>query len=144
MRLDGYWQTGDDGIPRPVIAAKVLSRTGVPTACTFLLDSGADHTVLTAELVRLLDLPAFTSPQQLGGVGGVVPTAQVFAHVQLMKQDGDWITVAVECFAFTADQVSDMPILGRDVLNLFAAIVDRPGDTVTLLHGRHRYAIQES
>jgi hypothetical protein len=34
-----------------------------------------------------------------------------------------------------------MSVLGRDILNLFALIVDRPQETVCLLGQRHRYAI---
>jgi hypothetical protein len=37
----------------------------------------------------------------------------------------------------------DMSVLGRDVLNLFAVIVDRGADRVMLLHGAHSYAIEQ-
>jgi hypothetical protein len=32
-------------------------------------------------------------------------------------------------------------VLGRDILNLFAVIVDRAADRVVLLHGADRYSI---
>lgn len=35
-----------------------------------------------------------------------------------------------------------MSVLGRDVTNLFALIVDRPGDLVCLLAKQHSYVIQ--
>jgi hypothetical protein len=35
-----------------------------------------------------------------------------------------------------------MSVLGRDILNLFAVIVDRPAERVTLLHGADSYVIQ--
>jgi len=34
-----------------------------------------------------------------------------------------------------------MSVLGRDILDLFAVIVDRPGDVVCLVGQRHRYQI---
>jgi hypothetical protein len=34
-----------------------------------------------------------------------------------------------------------MSVLGRDIINLFALIVDRPQDIVCLLGQRHRYRI---
>jgi hypothetical protein len=36
-----------------------------------------------------------------------------------------------------------MSVIGRDLTNLFALIVDRPGDRVCLLGQRHRYVIEE-
>jgi hypothetical protein len=37
---------------------------------------------------------------------------------------------------------SSLWTLGRDITNLFAVIVDRPGDAVLMLAQRHGYAIQ--
>jgi len=45
-------------------------------------------------------------------------------------------------FAACVDpQLLDMSVLGRDVLDLFAVIVDRPGDTIALVGQQHRYSI---
>ena len=124
--------------------AKVLDRNGVPVACDFLLDTGADHTVLTAELHRLLGLPSLPTARILGGIGGTAASVRVYVQIQLLKQDGQWINIGVEAFAFTEDNTTDLPILGRDVLNLFALVVDHPADIVCLVRDRHRYVIQES
>ncbi len=35
-----------------------------------------------------------------------------------------------------------MSVLGRDITDLFAAIVDRPGNVVCLLGQNHRYKIE--
>jgi hypothetical protein len=35
----------------------------------------------------------------------------------------------------------DLCVLGRDILDLFAVIIDRPGKVVCLLSQKHRYAI---
>jgi hypothetical protein len=114
-----------------------------PSAATFV-DSGADHTVLTAEVHRTLGTPSSPASLQLGGIGGSVDTARVFLQLQLLKQDGQWINVGVEGFAFVNDRITDLPVLGRDVLNLFAVILDQPADIVYLIRDRHRYVIQES
>jgi hypothetical protein len=34
-----------------------------------------------------------------------------------------------------------MCVLGRDIMNLFAVIVDRPGDLVCMIGRGHRYTI---
>jgi hypothetical protein len=45
--------------------------------------------------------------------------------------------------AFTALESLDMSVLGRDITNLFAVIVDRPRNLVCLLGQRHRYTIEQ-
>jgi len=42
---------------------------------------------------------------------------------------------------FTDLEALDMSVLGRDLVNLFALIVDRQGDTVCLLGQQHYYTI---
>ena len=144
MRIAGYWLLCDDGVRRPVFAARMWSRNGNPHECTFLVDTGADHSVLPAELVHELGFRTRASARQLSGVGGEVETVEVYAQIELLRDDGEWLVVNVECYALSAEQATDMPILGRDILGLFALIVDRPDDIVCLLHGSHRYVIQGS
>jgi len=66
-----------------------------------------------------------------------------------MRIDGGWylfdddverpiITAVVE------DEALDFSVLGRDILSLFAVIVDDPQRTVCLLSQRHSYIIVES
>lgn len=53
-------------------------------------------------------------------------------------------TVAVfrgQFVAVTSARALDMSVLGRDVTDLFAVIVDRPGGTVCLVSQHHRYQI---
>ena len=35
-----------------------------------------------------------------------------------------------------------MSVLGRDIMQMFAVIVDRPDDVVSLVGQQHRYVIQ--
>ena len=43
--------------------------------------------------------------------------------------------------AVTLPESLDMSVLGRDITNLFAVIVDRPGDFLALLGQRHQYTL---
>jgi hypothetical protein len=54
MRITGKWHTCDDGVVRPIVETSVLSATGQPVFERFLVDSGADCTVLSADLLQRL------------------------------------------------------------------------------------------
>ena len=45
--------------------------------------------------------------------------------------------------AITDLEALDMSVLGRDITNMFAVVVDRPGNVVCLLRQRHQYRIVE-
>jgi hypothetical protein len=51
MLIAGEWQMRDDGVTRPIVRVKVFGADGRPVADNFLVDSGADHTVLSTTLV---------------------------------------------------------------------------------------------
>jgi hypothetical protein len=70
MLLDGEWQTCPDGIIRPVIHGEVEASDGSWIKATFLVDSGADRTVLSADVLNALTLPPVVTTDQLAGVGG--------------------------------------------------------------------------
>ena len=57
MRIPGEWQLCDDGLTRPLVRAAVYGGDGRPVAEDFLIDSGADRTVLTLTLLTRLRLP---------------------------------------------------------------------------------------
>jgi hypothetical protein len=48
MLIAGKWQVGDDGMLRPLVRAAVSGMDGRLVADDFLIDSGADRTVLSA------------------------------------------------------------------------------------------------
>jgi hypothetical protein len=48
-----------------------------------------------------------------------------------------------EFAAVTQPGVLDNSVVGHDILELFAIIVDRPGDTVRLFRDRRRNSIQQ-
>jgi len=51
--------------------------------------------------------------------------------------DDGFVRPVIRCAA-----QGSMSVLGRDILNLFACIIDRPGDVVCLLTGEHRYRVE--
>jgi hypothetical protein len=42
---------------------------------------------------------------------------------------------------FTEAESLDMCVLGRDIMNLFAVIIDRPGNSVRMIGQGHGYTI---
>ena len=56
MRINGRWLLCDDGIVRPVIRGEVLADDGSWQSVEFLVDTGADRTVLSALTLEALHL----------------------------------------------------------------------------------------
>jgi hypothetical protein len=145
MRVVGEWFRCDDGSVVPSVIAYVLAADGSLRAERFLVDSGADRTVFSVALAADLKLPANPRPDagRLVGIGGTSESVLVTSLIQFVRDDGQTVRVHGEYEAFTARQVVDLSILGRDVLNNFDLIVSRPRDEVLLLHGRHQYRVIE-
>ena len=83
----------------------------------------------------------FRPINRLGGVGGAVESVLVDTAIYLQRDDGGVAVFRGQFAAFTAPEALDMSVLGRDIFNLFALIVDRPRDLVCLLGGGHQYSI---
>jgi len=110
----------------------------------FLADTGADRTALCAAVLERLGLPHRPANKQLGGVGGAMETVIVDTAIQLERDDGGVAVFRGQFAAFTDLEALDMSVLGRDISNLFALIMDRPRDLVCLLGIGHHYAISPS
>jgi hypothetical protein len=65
----------------------------------------------------------------------------VTTKVRLMRNDGGFYTIESPFAGSTDPAALEMSVLGRDILDLFAVIVDRQGNLVSLLAPRHQYAI---
>ena len=144
MRIDGEWYVGDDGLPRPVVLGEVLAADGSWVRAPFLLDTGADRTVLTAAIVRLLGLPGRTGPDRIGGLGGIAPSVSIETKIRLTHGAGSKVLLLGQFAAVTELEALDICILGRDITGLFAVVVDQPANVVCLLRERHRYAIEQT
>ena len=123
MRIVGEWHQCDDGITRPTVMARVEAQPAVFCDKRFLVDIGADRTVLSALLLTRLGLTSASGGQAvvLAGIGGTqtsvtVQTALEFDH------EGGTAVVRGQFTAFTDPAATDMSILGRNVLNNFDLI----------------------
>ena len=141
MLIRGLWTLCDDAIIRPVIESEVKSADGSWLRVELLVDVGADRTVFAAPILAALALPHLPPPRQLGGVGGAASTVAVATHLRLPLGGGSTIVFQGSFAGFTQADALDMSVLGRDIMNLFAVIVDRPGDFVCMIGQGHRYSI---
>lgn len=144
MLLNGEWSLDPDGVRRPVIRAEVLTSTGTWEPVELLVDTGADRTVLLAGWFELLGFDPLDDEERLSGIGGLTDSVRIPTQLRFTRADGQLQPVNGPYSIFLNSAASDCSVLGRDVLNHFSVIVDRPALTVCLLTGRHRYIIQET
>ena len=143
MRIEGEWYLCDDGIERPVIRGQTLASDGSWARTLFLLDTGADCTVLNAAIHAALRRPLMVTHQRLGGLGGGTDSVVVETQIRLTRDGGGSVVFRGHYAAVTDLEALDMSVLGRDITGFFAVIVDRPGNVVCLVGQRHQYAIQQ-
>jgi hypothetical protein len=141
MRIDGYWHVCDDGIVRPVLAGEVNDAAGRWRALHLLVDSGADQTVLSADVLHTLGVDTSAPSAAVEGVGGRANIITLETKLRLFRETGDGVLFKGKFAAMTDPRSLDMSVLGRDITNMFALIVDRPQDVVALLGKGHRYGI---
>jgi hypothetical protein len=106
----------------------------------FLVDTGADRTVFSADALTALGI----QPQEagkLGGVGGEVESVVVKTAIRMVRENGTTVLFNGHYAGFTQPEALDMSVLGRDISNLFGLIVDRPQDVACLVGHGHRYVI---
>jgi hypothetical protein len=90
MLIAGEWWVCDDGVTRPVVAAQVQGGGGTFHYERFLLDSGADRTVLSAPLLNRTGLQQAAPPQgmALAGVGGTQGFVVVTTVLEFTRDGG--------------------------------------------------------
>jgi hypothetical protein len=142
MRIDGEWFLCDDEVVRPVVRGEILNSRGEWEPAPFLLDTGADCTVFSAAILDVLDFEVTSSGERLGGVGGVSDSVSITTRIRLPIDDGGSAVFRGRYAALTDLEALDMSVLGRDVMEMFAVIVDRPDDVVALIRHPHRYRIE--
>lgn len=141
MLISGEWFLFSDDIFRPVVRGEVLSGVDSWIPVPFLLDTGADRTVLTAATLFRLALPSLEPNETIGGLGGVVDSITVETRIQFIRETGGPVSFRGRFAAVTDASVLDISVLGRDITDNFALIVDRPQGAVHLLSQRHSYSI---
>jgi hypothetical protein len=144
MLIPGSWERQEDGIERPIIRGEVAAPDGSWVDVPFLVDSGADRTVLSALFYAAL-VPAGVEPDAaLVGVGGSLRAVSVPTTIHLFTAERRPIPFRGQFTVFAEPDALEISVLGRDILNLFAVLVDYPGRAVHLMRDRHRYIIQET
>jgi hypothetical protein len=144
MRVNGEWLECDDGVIRPSIPGFVRAPDRKMIEVIFLLDAGADRTVLSSRFLYTLQSLATTETEQihLAGVGGEVDSITVHTVVGFMRDNGQLVTVRGAFGVFTLSESSEMSVLGRDVTNNFDVIYSFPRREVILLGPPHGYQVQ--
>ena len=142
MRIHGEWHWSESSGLVPRLHAEIRTGDGRWVPTPFLVDTGAERSVFSYEVLDALQLDAEPSDgTYLTGVGGTSATILVATKIRLQATDGQLANVNGIYYAFTDPISLDLCILGRDVLSNFAVIVDRPGNQILLLARDHRYHV---
>jgi predicted aspartyl protease len=143
MRINGEWFLFGDGIERPVVHGEVLANDGSWVQAPFLVDTGADRTVLSAAILTALGLQSIVARDRLGGLGGIVDSVIFETQVRLTREEAGKVVFRGHYAAVTELESLDISVLGRDITGFFAVIVDRPDNVVCLVGQQHQYAIAQ-
>ncbi len=109
-----------------------------------LVDTGADRTVICAHVFDSLGLEPIETSERIGGVGGEVDSVIIRTQIRLSRDDGQKAIFRSDYSACTESTMLDMSVLGRDILDMFALLVDRSSDVVAIFGGKHSYSIHLS
>ncbi|MGL4552300.1 MAG: hypothetical protein ACRC33_14065 [Gemmataceae bacterium] len=145
MRIAGEWRPDERGKVLPFLEVTVRVVGGESLTTWFLIDTGADRTVLCRATLDLLRLPAELPPAAgLQGIGGRASGVLVEAILLLGAGGHPSPVIHGQFPAFLDPAASDTDLLGRDILDQFRLIVSRPDNEILLLAARHRYRIVEA
>jgi hypothetical protein len=144
MEIRGEWYLCNDGVVRPILRGEVLAASGAWQLVEFLADVGADRTVLTAPLFAVLGWETVQADLELNGLGGAAPVDVARTQIRLTDVHARKIVFRGDFAAAGDSSTLDIALIGRDITNLFAAIIDWPGKTVCLLRDSDHYQIVRS
>ncbi|MGI8979662.1 MAG: aspartyl protease family protein [Pirellulaceae bacterium] len=143
MQFNGEWMRCEDGVIRPVMRAEIRTSGNAWRSFELLVDTGADRTVICASVLEDLQLPRLTSENQIGGIGGLARAVIVATTIRMFRDDGVDAVFRSEYMACLDHESLDMSVLGRDILDMFALVADRPRNILAILGGKHGYAIEQ-
>ena len=131
-------------VRRPCVRGRVAGEGGTYSEDVFLIDSGADRTVFAAGLLEKLGRLAVRPSAEitLQGIGGDSAFVLLSTVLELTRDDGGPAHIRGEFAAFIDPTVTDLSILGRDVLNHFDMIVSRPRNVGLLLALNDQYRVE--
>ena len=143
MLIAGKWLMCDDGVLRPVLRGEVLAGDGSWERVEFLVDTGADCTVFSTATLAKLGLQPLDTQDGISGLGGLTNSVIVETQIQLTRENSGKVLFRGRYAAVTSLDALDISVLGRDVMGLFAVIVDQPDGVVCMLGQRHCYTIEQ-
>jgi hypothetical protein len=137
MRIDGQWLLCDDGVMRPVMNGEIRNGSGSWEKSEFLVDTG----VFSAATLAKPGMQPVAMQEGVSGVGGLAAAVSVTTQIRLTHEDAGKVVFRGQYVAVTELEALDISVLGRDISDLFAVIVDRLRDVVCLLGQRHHDTI---
>ncbi len=135
MRIEGRWLAGQDGIERPVFDGYLDAPTGVRLACSFLLDTGADFTVLAPDVVDQLAgivAPIATSTTA-NGIGGSQQVYDIAVDLVFFAVAGQQVRISGPLPIFVTPGTIELSVLGRDFIDQFTLVYARSRNVLRLL-----------
>lgn len=142
MIFQGRYEN-EAGIFRPYISADVLSPANEWVDVDFLVAPGADETFLDFCFIREFNIETkgIDVKDDVGGVGGSgVPYFQIDSALKLISSGGTKVFKG-KINVFLDPHSSEVPLLGRDVLDNFVVIFDRKQSSILLLDEEEQYKI---
>lgn len=106
------------------------------------MDTGADRTVICATDFSALNYAQEITEYTLAGVGGLMGSMLIETKLELIQENGHKASFSGQFAVVASYESLDYSVLGRDITNLFAGIVDRPNDSVCLINQNHTYKIK--
>lgn len=88
-----------------------------------------------------LGLPTGNAQERISGLGGLVDSVVIETKIKLMRETAAPVLFSGRFAAVTNATALDISVLGRDITDHFAVIVDRPQADVCLVSQRHSYTI---
>lgn len=109
----------------------------------FLVDTGADKSVFSADVLRILNLPFLSPDIEISGVGNdLVDSVAVETIIRFQNKADKFVNFNGKFNAVVSLEALDFCVLGRDILRNFAVIIDEPNQTLVLLAQNHFYEIK--
>ena len=135
MFIWGKYVQAERGAFEPRVQAYLPTATGLWHRFEFLIDSGSDHTFLPPDGAKTLriNLSALRTSDDAGGVGSNRLVYYKFDTELRFLMGGHMRPVPVTIGIFQDEGLLDLPVLGRDVLDQFALVLDRSRNLVALI-----------